>query len=95
MPSDEPLRPYNWRPKSLAKLKKKKNSTISIHCNVKSRFIGVKISQLAEKKKGTSPFSNSVTSQSHIHRHRGGVRCRFPDCYQHYLSQAVNFSEEI
>ena len=83
MPSDEPLRPYNWRPKSLAKLKKKKNSTISIHCNVKSRFIGVKISQLAEKKKGTSPFS------------RGGVRCRFPDCYQHYLSQAVNFSEEI
>ena len=21
MPSDEPLRPYNWRPKSLAKLK--------------------------------------------------------------------------
>lgn len=33
-------------------------------------FPDVKISQLADKKKGISPFSNSVTSQSHTHQTR-------------------------
>ena len=33
-------------------------------------FLDVKISQLADKKKGISPFSNSVTSQSHTHQTR-------------------------
>ena len=36
---------------------------------IQLRFINVNISQLAEKKKGIGPFSNSVISQSHIYPH--------------------------
>ena len=48
-----------------------------IKLSVELRLIGVKIRQLAEKKKGMGPFSNSVTSQSHIHRHRESMQVRF------------------
>ena len=34
MPSDEPSRPYNWRPKSLAKLESKDISIISFDNNL-------------------------------------------------------------
>ena len=48
-----------------------------IKLSVELRLIGVKIRQLAEKKKGMGPFSNSVTSQSYTHRPRESMQVRF------------------
>jgi hypothetical protein len=45
--------------------------------NWEFRFIGVNIRQSAEKKKGIGPFSNSVISQSHIHRPPESMQVRF------------------
>ena len=51
--------------------------TGSITFSSRGWIIGVNISQLAEKKKDTSPFSNSVTSQFHIHRLRNQCKSGF------------------